>query len=111
MTLGQKPAHTCLIIATIVFSLGGLLGLLPAMTSFFLFDAPGSEKNPATIVVFFSALTLPVVCFVSIGTSWVLYARKHFVVACCIAFLPIVNLACGASALIWLEIFNGGRFN
>jgi hypothetical protein len=107
----QKTARTCLIVATILFSLVGLLGILPALTSFFIFDAPGSEKNPATIVLFFSALTLPIVCLLSIATAWVIYARKHFAAACCIALIPVVNLISGGAALLWLEIFNGGHFS
>jgi hypothetical protein len=91
--------------------LAGLLGLLPALTSIFLFDAPGSEKNPATILLFCAALTLPIACLISIILSWTLYARKHFAGACYTSFLPAVNLVCGAAALLWLELFNGGQFS
>ena len=38
------PARTWMLATTIVFGILGLLSLLPALTSFFLFDAPGSEK-------------------------------------------------------------------
>jgi O-antigen/teichoic acid export membrane protein len=109
--MSQKSARRCLIITTVVFGLAGVLGLLPALTSVFLFDAPGSEKNPATIVLFFSALTLPIACLISIVLSWVFYARERFRSACYISFLPVVNLLCGAAALIWLELFNAGQFS
>jgi hypothetical protein len=107
----QKSARKCLIISTVVFGLAGLLGLLPALTSFFLFDAPGSEKNPATILLFFSAATLPIVCLVSIILSWILYRRKKFTLGCYISFLPAINLLCGAAALLWLELFNNGQLS
>jgi hypothetical protein len=107
----QKSARRYLIISTIVVGLIGAPGVLLALTSFFLFDAPGSEKNPATILLFFSALTLPLVCLLSIVLSWILYARQKFTVACFVAFVPIVNVVCGAGALIWLELFNGGRLS
>ena len=55
---------------TIVFGVAGLLGLLPALTSVFLFDAPGSEKNPVTILLFCAAITFPIVCLISIILSW-----------------------------------------
>ena len=109
--MSQKQARKFLIITTIVFGVAGLLGLLPALTSFFLFDAPGSEKNPATVVLFCAALTFPIVCLISIILSWILYARKHFAVACYTSFLPAVNIVCGGTALIWLELFNGGQFS
>lgn len=78
--------------------------------SFMMFDAPGSEENPTTILLFLSVLTFPVVCGISIGLAWILYARKKFKAACTISFLPVLNLLCGAAALIWLQIFNDGRF-
>jgi hypothetical protein len=111
MAVSQRRAKTCLIVTTIVFSLGAVLSLLPAITSVFLFDAPGSEKNRATIVLFCSALTLPVACVVAVAGSWIFYVMKKFRAACWFAFLPLVNVACGAAAAIWLEIFNGGRFS
>jgi hypothetical protein len=107
----QKSARRCRIVTTIVFGLTGLLGVFPALFSFFLFDAPGSEKNPATIVLFCSALMLPVVCVVSIALSWILCARKHFALACYISFLPAVNLLGGATVLTWLDLFNAGQFS
>ena len=107
----QKSARTFLLISTILFSLGGILGILPALTSFFLFDAPGSEKNPATIVLFVSALTLPLVCVIAVSAAWILYARKWFAAACWVSLLPLVNLVGGGGALLWLELFNNGQFS
>ena len=105
--------RTCMFlrVTTAVLCLVGFGGLVLALTSFFLFDAPGSEKNPATILLFVCALTLPVTSMLSIAVPWICYARKHYRAACLIAFVPVLNLAGGAGALIWLEIFNGGRFN
>jgi hypothetical protein len=107
----QTTARTFLLVSTIFFVCGGALGLLPALTSFFLFDAPGSEKNPATILLFWSALTFPLVCVLSLAAAWILYARKHFAVACWVSLLPLVNLCGGAGALLWLQLFNNGQFS
>ena len=107
----QKTARTFLIVSTILFSLGGILGLLPALTSFFLFDAPGSENNPATILLFCCALTLPVVCLVALLAAWILYRWKYYRVACGISLLPLLNITGAVAALVWLEIFNRGQFN
>ena len=111
MALSQKSARTWILVTTFVFGATGALGILLALTSFFLFDAPGSEKNPATNLLFCCALTLPIVCLASIVMSWVLYARKHFAMASGISLLPLVNLAGGAAALLWLQLFNHGNFS
>ena len=107
----QKTARTFLIVTTILFSLGGILGLLPALTSFFLFDAPGSEDNPATILLFCCALTLPVVCLLALLAAWIFYWGKHYRSACGISLLPLLNITGAIAALVWLEIFHGGQFN
>ena len=107
----QNPPRTFLIVTTILFGGGALVGTFPALFSFFLFDAPGSETNPATILLFCSALSFPVVCLASIALSWILYTRKRWRAACWAAFLPGLNLLAGAAALLFLEFFNGGRLN
>ena len=107
----KERARKFLIATTVVLCLVGLGGLALAVTSLFLFDAPGSEKNPATILLFVCALTLPVTSILSIAVPWIFYARKHYRAACLLALAPVLNLAGGAGALIWLEIFNGGRFS
>ncbi|MDQ6765990.1 MAG: hypothetical protein M3Z22_07825, partial [Verrucomicrobiota bacterium] len=85
--------------------------ILPALTSVFLFDAPGSEKNPATIVLFWSALSFPLACLLSVVSSWILYQCDRFTAAGWAALVPILNVAGGGAALLWLELFNGGRFS
>lgn len=107
----KNAARRCLIVTTVLFSLGGLIGILPAMTSFFLFDAPGSEKNPATILLFICALTFPIICALSIAAAWTTFAMKRFQAACWLSLLPSLNLVGGVAALIWLEIFNGGQLS
>ena len=89
-----------------IFSLGGLFGIVPAITSVFLFDSPGSEKNPATIILFANALTFPLACLTSIVASWVLYVVKRYTLAFVLALLPLVNVVMGAGALVWLQLFN-----
>jgi heme/copper-type cytochrome/quinol oxidase subunit 2 len=107
----MKPPRVWLIVTTVLFAGGALVGLVGAMSSFFLFDAPGSEKNSAVWVLFWSLLTFPVVCVVAIAAAWIAYALKRFVFARCISLLPLVNIIAGGTAMLWLEIANGGRFN
>lgn len=105
----MKPPRVWLIVTTIVFGCLGLIGVLGAFSSFFLFDAPGSEKNLAVWVLFWSLLTFPVVCVVAIAASWIVFALKRFVLARCVSLLPLLNLLAGMAAMLWLEIANGGR--
>ena len=107
----KERARKFLIASTVVLCLVGLGGLALAVTSLFLFDAPGSEKNPAVILLFVCALTLPVTSLLSILVPWVFFARKRYRAACVLTLVPILNLAGGAGALIWLQIFNGGQFS
>ncbi len=106
----QQRARTLLLVTTILAGAAGLVGIAAALMSFMMFDAPGSEKNPATIVLFLSVLTFPIVCAVSAVLAWVFYAFKKFSLACATSFLPAINLLTGAAALAWLEIFNHGNF-
>ncbi len=103
-----KSHRTYLIVTTIVFGLAGVVGIFPALTSFFLFDAPGSTENPGTIALFVSALSFPLVCVVSVAASWILYWMERFTAARWLALLPIVNILTGSAALFWLQVFNGG---
>lgn len=108
----EKPrAKKVLIVATVILSLGTIVSLPLALTSVFLFDAPGSEKNPATIALFWSALTAPVGGILAIALAWIFYATDRLKAACCFTLLPLANLAGGGIALLWLELFNGGRFS
>ena len=99
-----------LVVTTIASVLGAVLGLIPALTSFFLFDAPGSEKNPATIALFVSALSLPLTCVVAIALSWILYRLGHHAIARWSSLLPLLNLLTGGLALIYLQLLCNGRF-
>ena len=107
----SSPARTWMLVTTIVFGILGLLSLPLALTSFFLFDAPGSEKNPCTIALFISALTMPLNCAASMALSWILNLRQHFTAARWTSLFPVINVFTGAGALLWLEIFNHGSFS
>ncbi len=104
-------ATTFLLIATVLFGSGAVLGLMPALMAPMLFDAPGSTSNPGTILLFWSAFTFPVVCVVAIATAWILYTRKRVRAACWVALIPLLNLICGAGALAWLQLFNEGNLS
>ena len=108
----QPTARKFLVIATVLCGVAGVIGMAAALLSFMMFDAPGSEKNPAIRLSFSGAHHVSdVICIVSILLGWIFYLRKNLGAACILSSLPVLNLLCGAAALIWLEIFNGGNLS
>ncbi len=107
----SSAKKTVLKVTTGLWLLATVPGIGLAMFSVMLFDAPGSEENPATIALFYSLSTFPVICVVSVVLSWILYRRQWSTVACWIACLPLLNVIAGIGAIVYLETFCGGRFS
>jgi hypothetical protein len=89
----DKLVYLALVLTSALSALGLAMtpGILAACAM--MFDAPGSERNSALHVVFWSAITFPPVCLVTIIASWLVYRRNHSAVAVCAALLPLVNVA------------------
>jgi len=60
-------------VLTLICTLLGVASLVPAAFAIMVFDAPGSETNPATIALFCVLFFFPAVCFVSIPLAKSLY--------------------------------------
>jgi hypothetical protein len=60
-----------------------------AFTSFFAFDAPGSEKDPATLALTVSIWIYPVVLLCCAGISWLMYRRQKLNLAILLACIPL----------------------
>jgi hypothetical protein len=106
----QNRTRTFLFVATILWVLTGVPGVLVALGSVFMFDAPGSTEHPITIVLFSSVASFPLVCLLAIAAAWILYALHLKRLACWVACLPALNVIVGIVALICLEVFQGGSF-
>lgn len=108
--------HPLARITAIVFGLlwivAGIAGMIPALFSGFLFDAPGSTSNPATIVLAISMLTFP---FNAIGCGAdaivATVRRRSGAIVIRSLLVPLINIACGGAALAWIEMFQGGYLN
>lgn len=96
--------------STIVGGLG-LLSVMPALLSVMMFDAPGSQENPATNLLFWSVFLFPLTCVVSVACAWGLYAAKVRRWAILVTGLPMINVLLGVIAIVWLELAYGGKFN
>ncbi len=107
----MKPPSTYLTITSVVFGTLAVLGIMPALFSPMKFDAPGSQENPATQLLFWTTLTFPLVCAFAIATSWGLFALHAYQSARLIALVPILNSLAWILALVWLEVAYDGKFN
>jgi len=77
----------------ILFFLIGIFSILLALTSFMVFDAPGSENNPYLWGAFWSALAMPFVCFGSVIASIILLCKfKNVRKAFWISLLPCLPI-------------------
>ncbi|RPJ61651.1 MAG: hypothetical protein EHM12_05125 [Dehalococcoidia bacterium] len=77
----------------IVLIVIALATLLPwpfvAYTSLFAFDAPGSDKDPATLAMTVPIWIYPVILLGSAGISWLMYRRKKLNLAIVLACIPL----------------------
>lgn len=95
--------------ATVVWGILGTGGAFAAMFAVMLFDAPGSEKQLATIVLAVGAMTFPVLCLISLIMSWAAVCDGLLFKACKWTLLPLVSIALGLAAQIWINVFQNGR--
>lgn len=107
----KTTARNRLIVTTLLFAIGGVLGIFPALFSPMMFDAPGSTQNPFTVALFLSVISFPVVCLLSIVVSWVLYALDRRRAAWLFALIPLIPIVLGALALTGLQLLHGGSFS
>lgn len=74
--LRNKKAFSILLSTQLLFVLLLAPWFLFAGLSVMMFDSPGSEKDPTTLVIFFTILAYPLGLLVSIISSWIAYARS-----------------------------------
>ena len=96
----------------ILFVIIGLFSILLALTSFMVFDAPGSENNLYLWGAFFAAIVMPFACFGSVIASViVLYKYNNFKNALIILLLPCVVIIIFIVCLLLIQIFCHGDFS
>ena len=79
--MNATPANSGPLIPILTSAIWGVLllpGLVGALLSPMMFDAPGSMENPAAWINALSIVSFPCLCIVSIATVWIVYGRhKH----------------------------------
>jgi hypothetical protein len=96
------------IVLTVLWVLFGLGSVAFALTSFFMFDAPGSTDSPLTVMLFCLVLTSPLFWLAGAIAPWVF--RRWWSRAGLLFVLPVVDGGAIVIALVLLQMFCGGSF-
>mgnify|MGYP001627750256 CR=1 FL=1 len=84
--------------------LGALFSAPLVMMSPMMFDAPGSENNPLTQILFYSVLAFPVLCLMGGILPWVfkrhrlgiwLYALSGLAIGLFVVAVVLLQIQCG----------------
>jgi hypothetical protein len=106
MEASSAPRPTLPLVATVVWGVLLLPGLLGAALSPMFFDAPGSMNNPAAWTNALIVVSFPFLCLISIAGSWLAWSfRKRATtgtphVSLAFALLPALPIAYVAIVLI-----------
>lgn len=95
---------------TLLWSLLGVVSILPAAFGVTILDAPGAEKQFSTWCLGLAVMTFPLVCFTSVATSWQARRREKHLTSQLYLLLPLVNLLVGALAMGWIHTMHDGKF-
>ena len=106
----KSSAKRIVVAATVAWALLGLASVIPAMFSVMMFDAPGSTSNLPTIALVASLMSFPFACVIALVEAWGSYRREDYSRARCWAGLPLINLTLGGAAVVWILLFQDGKF-
>ena len=109
MPSARQPVKL-LVVMTFVWVLAGAVGIVPALMSPMMFDAPGSTDNPVVWVLFASVGTFPIACLVAVVSAWILHLVGLRRAAKWAMGLPLLNAAAVVGAFVWLLVVQGGSF-
>lgn len=90
-----------------IWIIAGLASVLLALTSVFMFDAPGATSSPLTITLFFAVLTLPLFWLLGAGLPWA-FRSKGF--AKWLFLLPFCDIVVIGMTIAAITRFCGGSF-
>ena len=102
----SKTYKTARIILYSIFGLGLIPALMMAMISPMFFDAPGSEAQAFTWVLFWGVLSVPVLIILSIPVSLILARRKKYKTSLWVSLLPLLSLIWIIAGFVIVQLFN-----
>lgn len=88
-------------ILAVIYVLAGLASVVPAITTVFLFDAPGSTSSPLTVALAIAAALLPLLFLVGGILRWALHRPIFFL-------LPVLDIAAIVIILAAIERYCSG---
>ena len=91
-----------------ILVVGGLIGLVGAVMTAFLFDAPGSESNIYLLRAAKGLLALPVLCFVGCFLTWWFRDWSWKLI---FILIPLVDVALISYCFHQINVVYGGRFD
>jgi hypothetical protein len=91
------------IILSVIWGLVGLVSVLPAMITPFLFDAPGSESSLLTVMLAITVAILPLLFLVGGILWWVAHRRWLFFV------LPLLDIVAIVIIVVAMQSYCGGN--
>ncbi len=107
--------------ATAVWVPALAISILPMFMSVMMFDAPGSDENPWTWVIVGGTVSLPVLCGISIVSSWLAWyftrdalpERLRFgkTLRLIIGLLPVLSLVVITFGVAMLQLRCHGSFS
>lgn len=89
--------------------LGAISGVLVLFTPL-LFDAPGSERNLATIALAVGVVTCPAACLASLNVIWPAIRSGQGAPGWTWALLPLASIVIGGIGMLWILLVQNGRF-
>jgi hypothetical protein len=104
----MKPREW-LMVATVIFGGLGTLGIGAALISPMLFDAPGSEGQSATLVLFACIFSFPAVCLIALIVAWCVFKSGAERLGMLIGYTPMLNIVVGFGTIVYMNLYNGGR--
>ncbi|QZY54403.1 hypothetical protein [Crassaminicella profunda] len=100
----NKIIKNITIIINVIFCLIFPLSIVALMVSPMVFDAPCSTKDFCTWVFFWAMVSVPIVIFISVRTSLLLFKLKSYKKAFLFSLLPTINFTI-MYLLAWIEKF------
>lgn len=95
-----------------IFIIIGFLSIATALFSPMLFDAPGSENNNFVWMMFWSLLSIPLTCLISVVWSMIIfYHSANYKKALWISLIPCIPIAVTCISVTLIQIFCHGLFS
>jgi hypothetical protein len=100
----RRNALLTLILTSVLFGLLMVPGLGAVTISPIVFDAPDAQQNPKLVAFTIALVSYPILAFISIAGSWILYALKHYRIAMAISLLPLLSIFAAFICFLLLEL-------